>query len=40
MSYAIDRPVWPASSSWRNRAFVSSALPNPANMRIVQGRER
>ena len=40
MSYAIERPVWPAASSCRNRAFVSSAEPNPANMRIVHGRLR
>ena len=40
MSYAIDRPVWPAASSWRKRAFVSSAAPNPANMRIVHSRLR
>ena len=30
----------PAASSWRNRAFVSSAAPKPANMRIVQSRLR
>ena len=40
MSYAIDRPVWPAASSERKRAFVSSAAPKPANIRIVQRRLR
>jgi hypothetical protein len=40
MSYAIDRPVWPAASNDLNRVFVSSAAPNPANIRIVHRRLR
>ncbi len=37
MSKAVDRPVPPAPSSWWNRALVSAAEPNPANIRIVHG---
>ena len=40
MSNAIERPVWPAESRSRKRAFVSSAAPNPANIRMVQARPR
>jgi hypothetical protein len=39
MSNAVDSPVPPAPSSSRKRALVSSAVPNPANMRIVQSRD-
>ena len=35
-SNATDRPSPPAPSSSLNRAFVSTGVPNPANMRIVQ----
>ena len=39
-SNATDKPSPPAARmSWK-RALVSSALPNPANMRIVQSFER
>ena len=40
MSKAVDRPVPPWRNSSLNRALVSSAVPNPANMRIVHSRER
>ncbi len=40
MSKAVDRPVPPDSSSWRKRWLVSAAEPNPANIRMVQGRSR
>ncbi len=39
-SNATESPVWPASRSARNRAFVSSAVPNPAYWRIVHSRPR
>ena len=40
MSNAVDKPVPPAASrSWKRR-FVSSAVPKPANIRIVHGFER
>ena len=39
-SKATDRPPLPARrSSWK-RAFVSSAVPNPANRRMVHNFER
>ena len=39
-SNAVDSPSLPdASSSWKRR-FVSSAVPKPANIRIVQSFER
>ena len=40
MSNAHDNPVCPCSSRYRNRSFVSAAVPNPANCRIVQSRPR
>src|SRR5262249_10977945 len=40
MSKAVERPVCPLSSRKRKRAFVSSAVPKPANWRIVQSRPR
>ena len=40
MSNAHDSPVCPWSSRYRNRSFVSSAVPNPANCRIVHNRPR
>src|ERR687889_1660801 len=40
MSKAVDSPVWPWSSRYRKRSFVSSAVPNPANWRIVHNRPR
>ena len=40
MSKAVDSPVPPDRRSSRNRALVSSAVPNPANMRMVQRRDR
>src|ERR1041385_6492853 len=40
MSYAIERPVWPAARRALNRRFVPSAAPKPANIRIVQRRDR
>ena len=40
MSNAVDRPVCPCSSRKRKRSFVSSAVPNPANCRIVHRRPR
>ena len=40
MSNAVDRPLPPASSNWRNRSLVSSAVPNPANCRMVQSFDR
>ena len=39
-SNAVDRPVAPTPRSARNRSFVSAAVPNPANMRMVQSFER
>ena len=40
MSKAVDRPSPPARSSSLKRPLVSSAVPKPANWRIVQRRER
>src|SRR6478736_1413614 len=40
MSNAVERPVWPCSSRYRKRSLVSSAVPNPANCRIVHNRPR
>jgi hypothetical protein len=40
MSNAVDNPVPPARSSSLNRALVSSAVPKPANIRIVHNRDR
>jgi hypothetical protein len=40
MSNAVDSPVWPWSSRYRKRSFVSSAVPKPANWRIVHSRPR
>ena len=40
MSNAVDSPVCPCSNRYRNRSFVSSAVPNPANCRIVHKRPR
>ena len=39
-SKAVDSPVPPARSSSLKRALVSSAVPKPANMRIVHSCER
>ena len=39
-SKAMESPVWPCVSRYLKRSFVSSALPKPANMRIVQRRPR
>ena len=36
MSKAVDNPVPPARSRAWNRVLVSVAVPNPANMRMVQ----
>src|SRR5690606_41798113 len=40
MSNAVERPVPPDLMISLNRQFVSSAVPKPANIRIVQRRER
>jgi hypothetical protein len=40
MSNAVDSPVPPDLMISLNRQFVSSAVPNPANIRIVQSRDR
>ena len=40
MSKAVDSPLPPERSSSLNRALVSSAVPKPANWRIVQSRDR
>jgi len=40
MSKAVESPVWPWSSRYLNRSFVSSTVPKPANWRIVQVRPR
>jgi len=40
MSKAVDSPSPPERMISLNRALVSSAVPNPANMRIVQSLER
>ena len=39
-SNATDKPVCPAARRCRNRALVSSAVPNPAYCRIVQSLPR
>ena len=39
-SNAVDRPSPPAASSSRKRSLVCTAVPNPANIRIVQSFER
>ena len=39
-SNAVDRPVLPAASKSWNRRLVSSAVPKPANIRIVHNFER
>ncbi len=39
-SKATDRPSPPARRRSRKRALVSSAVPKPANMRMVQSFER
>ena len=36
MSKAVESPVPPERMISRKRAFVSTAVPNPANIRIVQ----
>jgi hypothetical protein len=40
MSNAVDRPSPPARRISLKRQFVSSAVPKPANMRIVHGLDR
>ena len=40
MSKAVEWPVWPCFRRKWKRAFVSSAVPKPANCRIVQSRPR
>ena len=40
MSKATDSPPPPAPRMARNRSLVCSALPKPANCRMVQGRPR
>ncbi len=40
MSNAVDSPVPPERSRSWNRALVSSAVPKPANMRMVHNRDR
>ena len=40
MSNAVDRPVPPALRISLKRALVSSAVPKPANIRIVHSRDR
>ena len=40
MSNAVDRPVPPAFKISLKRQFVSSAVPKPANIRIVHNFER
>jgi hypothetical protein len=39
-SKATDSPVWPCSSRYRNRRFVSWAVAIPAYWRMVQSRPR
>ena len=39
-SKAVESPSLPAASSSWKRRLVSSAVPKPANMRIVQSFER
>ncbi len=40
MSNAVESPLPPAASSARNRSLVSSAVPKPANWRMVQSLDR
>ncbi len=40
MSKAVDRPVPPRPRMWRKRWLVSSAVPKPANIRMVHSLER
>ena len=40
MSNAVERPVPPALRISLKRALVSSAVPKPANIRIVHSRDR
>src|SRR3954467_10856958 len=40
MSNAVDRPVCPSASRYWKRSLVSSAVPKPANWRIVHSRPR
>ena len=40
MSNAVDNPSPPARMISLNRQLVSSAVPNPANIRIVHSFER
>ena len=40
MSNAVDSPSPPAANSCLKRPLVSSAVPNPANCRMVHSRER
>ena len=40
MSKAVDRPVCPSRRRNLKRRFVSSGVPNPANIRMVQSRPR
>ena len=40
MSKAVESPSPPARSSSLKRPLVSSAVPNPANWRMVHSRER
>ena len=40
MSKAVERPVWPCSSRYRKRSFVSRGVPKPANCRMVQSLPR
>ena len=40
MSNAVDRPFPPERSSSLNLSFVSTAVPKPANWRMVHSFER
>ena len=40
MSNAVDKPLPPAANSCRNRSLVSSAVPKPANCRMVHNFDR
>ena len=40
MSKAVDSPVCPCARRKWKRALVSSAVPNPANCRMVHSRPR
>src|SRR5574337_388653 len=39
-SKAVDSPIWPCSSRYLNRRLVSTAVPYPANIRMVQSLPR